>query len=57
VLKDEILFDRLLPTARGAAVPDAAAAAVREFLSKLAFPEAEGSSLVTVPVPFGAKLR
>lgn len=57
VLKDEILFDRLLPTARGAAAPEPAAAAIREFLSKLAFPESDGSSLVTIPVPFGAKLR
>ena len=57
VLKDEILFDRLLPTTRDAAAPEAAAAAVREFLGKLAFPAADGSSLVTIPVPFGEKLR
>jgi hypothetical protein len=57
VLKDEVLFDRLLPTARDAAAPEAAAAAVRGFLSTLKFPRAEGSSLVTIAVPFGEKLR
>ncbi|HEY7611093.1 MAG TPA: hypothetical protein VIF14_17835 [Alphaproteobacteria bacterium] len=57
VLKDEILFDRLLPVARPAADAAAAAAAIREFLSKLIFPAAGGASLVTVPVAFGAKLR
>lgn len=57
VLKHEILFDRLLPTVRAAASPEAAAGAVREFLSKLTFPAAAASSLVTVPVPFGEKLR
>jgi hypothetical protein len=57
VLKDEILFDRLLPTGRGAADSAGAVAAVREFLKKLAFPEAEASSLVTVPVAFGETLR
>lgn len=57
VVKDEVLFDRLLPTTRDAAAPDAAIAAVRAALGKLKFPAADGSSLVTVPVPFGAKLR
>jgi hypothetical protein len=57
VLKDELLFDRLLPVARGAAAPEAAAAAIRAILITLRFPEAEGSSLVTIPVPFGEKLR
>lgn len=57
VVKDEVLFDRLLPTERGAAAPDAAIAALREILRKLAFPKADGSSLVTVPVPFGERLR
>lgn len=57
VVKDEVLFDRLLPTTREAAAPDAAIAAVRAALGKLAFPAADGSSLVTIPVPFGARLR
>jgi hypothetical protein len=57
VLKDEILFDRLLPTERDAADPAAAAAAAREFLRKLEFPEADGSSLVTIPIAFGENLR
>ncbi len=57
VVKDEVLFDRLLPTAREAAAPDAAIAAVRAALGKLEFPAADGSSLVTIPVPFGDKLR
>jgi hypothetical protein len=57
VLKDEVLFDRLLPTMGNAAAPEAATAAVREILSTLEFPAAEGSSLVTIAVPFGEKLR
>lgn len=56
-VKDEVLFDRLLPTAPGAAAPEAAIAALRAALRKLKFPAADGSSLVTVPVPFGARLR
>lgn len=57
VVKDEVLFDRLLPTARGAASPEVAIAASREILRKLRFPRADGSTLVTVPVPFGERLR
>ena len=57
VMKDEVLFDRLLPTGRGAAEPEAAATAVRGFLRTLKFAEAGGSSLVTIPVPFGDGLR
>jgi hypothetical protein len=57
VLRDEVLFDRLLPTARQAATPEAAVAALREILSTLKFPAAETPSLVTIPVPFGEKLR
>ena len=57
VQKDEILFDRLLPTERGAADAAAATAAIRGFLSTLIFPAAAGSSLVTVPGPFGQRLR
>jgi hypothetical protein len=57
VLKDEVLFDRLLPTARQAAAPESAVAAVRDVLAKLRFPSAESASLVTIPVPFGEKLR
>jgi hypothetical protein len=57
VLKDEVLFDRLLPTARASADPAAAATAIREFLRTLKFPAADGSSLVTVPVAFGERLR
>ena len=55
VVKDEVLFDRLLPTALGAAAPEAAIAALRDILRKLAFPKADGSSLVTIPVPFGER--
>lgn len=57
VLKDEVLFDRLLPTAREAASPEAAIVAIREILSTLRFPAAQTASLVTIPVPFGEKLR
>ncbi len=57
VLKDELLFDRLLPTAAGAASPAAATEALRGILRKLAFPRADGSSLVTVPVAFGETPR
>lgn len=57
VVKDEVLFDRLLATRSGAASPESAIAALRAALGKLAFPAADGSSLVTIPVPFGAKLR
>lgn len=57
VAKDEVLFDRLLPTSRGAAEPEAAIAALRAILKTLAFAKADGSSLVTIPVPFGERLR
>jgi hypothetical protein len=57
VVKDEVLFDRLLPTRAGAAAPEAAIAALRAALGMLGFPAADGSSLVTIPVQFGTKLR
>jgi hypothetical protein len=57
VVKDEVLFDRLLPTRAGHASPEAAIAAIRTRLRALDFPAAGGSSLVTIPMPFGARLR
>jgi hypothetical protein len=52
VEKSEILFDRLLPARPGAADPAAAAAAVAHFLAGAGFPSADGTSFVTLAVPF-----
>jgi len=55
VQKSEILFDRLLAAERPAADPAVAAAAVADLLGGATFPGAEGSSFVTVPVPFAPR--